>query len=269
LASLQYVRYFKPRFFVLENVSGLVEHDHDGAGNSTLSMFREAFSEEGYHVEWNVLNARYFGLPQSRPRVFVIGSLNGEKGLIPAHPKLPSPSFGDIMERGREDLAWGSTTYATAMEKIQRTGIGITVVEEKDRKPIRTIRDDHDFLPRNMFPTLTCGFGGGPTRKKCAVLDKTTSGVPFLRDPSPREGARAQGFPDAWQFPENHTHAWTLIGNAVASPVAEAIARHLIAISEGKSPKAKVGMSKDEVRNNMIRRQGDDLPPSIGYEEED
>lgn len=258
-ASVKYVERYKPRFFILENVMGLHEHAHDKEGNGTLASFRKAFKDVGYHVEWNVLNAIYFGVPQSRPRIFIVGSLNGEKNLIPAHPSAKMASFGDIMERGRENLAWGETTYATAFEKIQRTGVGITVVEEKDRKPPR----GKDRLPRDVLPTLTCGFGGGPTRKKCAVLDRTASGVPFLRDVSVREGARAQGFPDEWIFPDNSTMAWTLVGNAVALPVAKAIAEHLIAISEGKSPRAKESLRKDEIRNTVVRQQGNDLPPLI------
>lgn len=265
MASVYYAKEFKPRFFVLENVVGILSHDSDGKGGGTLARFRKAFSDLGYNVEWNILNARHFGVPQSRPRVFIVGSLTGESGLIPAHPDIPRASFGDVMEHNMEDLAWGSSTYATAMEKIQRTGIGITVVEGKDRKPKRGVRDNG--LPRDMLPTLTCGFGGGPTRKKCCVLDKTKSGVPFLRDPSVREGARAQGFPDSWVFPDNFGDGWKLVGNAVASPVSKAIAEHLIAISEGKSPPSKEALTSDEIKSEVIRQQGNEAPPDIGFEE--
>lgn len=266
MASVNYAKEFKPRFFVLENVVGMLSHDSDGLGGGTLARFRKAFSDLGYNVEWNILNSRYFGVPQSRPRVFIVGSLTGEVGLIPAHPRAPRVSFGDIMERNMEELAWGGSTYATAMEKIQRTGIGMTVVEGKDRKPKRGVRDNG--LPRDMLPTLTCGFGGGPTRKKCCVLDESKAGLAFLRDPSVREGARAQGFPDEWVFPDNFTDAWKLVGNAVASPVSEAIARHLIAVSEGKTPPSKEELTSDEIRSAIIRRQGNDEPPNIVFEED-
>ena len=95
MASVNYVRDFKPRFFVLENVVGILSHDADGKGGGTLARFREAFVALGYHVEWNILNSRHFGVPQSRPRVFIIGSRDGEKDLVPAHPDVPRPSFGE------------------------------------------------------------------------------------------------------------------------------------------------------------------------------
>ena len=141
--------------------------------------------------------------------------------------------------------------------------VGLMSFEEmKDRQPKRGKKS----IPRDVAPTLTCGFGGGPTRKKCAVLDKTVSGVPFLRDISVREGAKLQGFPEEWVFPENKTEAWTLIGNAVALPVAKAIATHLIAISEGGNPPAKTQRYKDEIKAESAR-QYDDAPPEIGFSE--
>lgn len=66
----------KPRYLLLENVKGLLNHDK---GN-TFSTILRALDELGYDVEWQVLNSKNFGVPQNRERVFIIGHLRGSGG---------------------------------------------------------------------------------------------------------------------------------------------------------------------------------------------
>ena len=58
----------RPRYLLLENVPGLLSHDH----GKTFAAILSALDDLGYHVEWTVLNSKYFGVPQSRKRVFLI-----------------------------------------------------------------------------------------------------------------------------------------------------------------------------------------------------
>ena len=60
----------KPRMFVLENVKGILSHDK---GNS-MEVICEALCESGYAIDFEVLNSKDFGVPQSRERVFIIGN---------------------------------------------------------------------------------------------------------------------------------------------------------------------------------------------------
>jgi DNA (cytosine-5)-methyltransferase 1 len=268
LNSIRYLDRIRPRFIVMENVQGLITHDANACGNGTLDTMIGYVRRAGYNVEWNILDAKDFGLPQSRPRVFVVGSRDGEKGLIPEEPRdLPKATFGSIMEHKLTDLAWGTCTYRTALSKVERLSkkhgsFGLSIVSDgptsellnnlgpSKRKPkVRATYGDAVDLATYIraissgvdtrLPTMTCGWGGGATRKKVAIVDKK-DGRMFLRHPSVREGSRAQGFPDSWVFPTNTTMAWTLIGNAVASPVSKAIARHLLSVSRGERPRAKM-----------------------------
>ncbi len=220
-ASVNYVEWFRPKFVVLENVMGILTHDDaTGEGSGTFARMIRTFQDLGYTTEWNVLNSSYFGLCQDRDRVFLIGSRDRHTGLIPLSPDLnQTVRFGSIMERHSTKEAWAGSTYKTAVQKVQRTNVEIEVI-----------------TPDDLLPTITCGWGGGGTRKKVAILDSTESGLHFLRHPTVREGARAQGFPEEWVFPKNQTQAWTLIGNAVSSPVAKAIAEHLIKVDAGERP---------------------------------
>ena len=59
----------KPPFVLLENVPGLLSHDE----GRTFAVILGTLSRLGYHVEWQVLNSKDFGVPQSRQRVFMVG----------------------------------------------------------------------------------------------------------------------------------------------------------------------------------------------------
>lgn len=63
--------YKKPRYFLLENVKGLLNHN----GGQTFATIAKVLTDLGYQLEWQVLNSKYFGIPQNRERVFIIGYL--------------------------------------------------------------------------------------------------------------------------------------------------------------------------------------------------
>jgi DNA (cytosine-5)-methyltransferase 1 len=63
----------RPRWFVFENVVGLVSHE----GGAKLRAILDAFSEMGYSVSWRVLNAASYGVPQNRERVVIVGNRVG------------------------------------------------------------------------------------------------------------------------------------------------------------------------------------------------
>lgn len=58
----------RPSYLLLENVPGLLSHDH----GKTFAAILSTLDDLGYHVEWSVLNSKHHGVPQSRKRVFLI-----------------------------------------------------------------------------------------------------------------------------------------------------------------------------------------------------
>lgn len=58
----------QPRMLLLENVKGLVSHD----GGKTLDTIVKTLNDIGYHVDFDVLNSKYFGVPQNRERIFIV-----------------------------------------------------------------------------------------------------------------------------------------------------------------------------------------------------
>ena len=64
----------RPRYFVLENVKGLLSHD----GGQTFKTILKVLADIGYNVQWQVLNSKYFGVPQNRERVYTVGCYGKE-----------------------------------------------------------------------------------------------------------------------------------------------------------------------------------------------
>lgn len=65
----RFVREIRPKWFVFENVKGLLSHNRGGTFRTIVS----AFAELGYRVEWQVLNSKCFGVSQNRERIYIIG----------------------------------------------------------------------------------------------------------------------------------------------------------------------------------------------------
>lgn len=74
-----FVNFFRPKGFVLENVIGLATHK----GGETICKMQDCFNAIGYRTEWKVLNSANFGVPQRRERLLFIGIESGNKIIFP------------------------------------------------------------------------------------------------------------------------------------------------------------------------------------------
>ena len=63
------VKETQPKYFLFENVKGMMSHDK---GN-TIRVVLETFNELGYCIDFNVFNSKYYGVPQNRERIYIIG----------------------------------------------------------------------------------------------------------------------------------------------------------------------------------------------------
>lgn len=67
----------KPKFFLLENVRGLVTHDK----GKTFETIKNILNELGYGINYVLLNSSHFGVPQNRVRIYIVGILNQQVNL--------------------------------------------------------------------------------------------------------------------------------------------------------------------------------------------
>lgn len=100
------LKYKQPQGFILENVEGLVRHDlenkTDEIGRTLQTILYKLEKELGYQVSWKVLDSVNFGVPQSRKRIFIVGTKKNKVSLSDF-----SPIFNvlkDVLETGKETI---------------------------------------------------------------------------------------------------------------------------------------------------------------------
>lgn len=86
----------RPRYFILENVKGLLSHDE----GKTFQTILKVLSDLGYDYQWQVLNSKNFGVPQNRERVFVVGHIRG----------TPRPKIFPVRKNSEPDIVLPTLT---------------------------------------------------------------------------------------------------------------------------------------------------------------
>ncbi len=100
------IKYKQPQGFILENVEGLVKHDlenkNDEIGRTLKTILYKLEVELGYQVTWKVLDSVFFGVPQSRKRVFIVGTKHEKVSLDNFEPTFKI--LNDVLEKGKKTM---------------------------------------------------------------------------------------------------------------------------------------------------------------------
>jgi len=217
----------QPKAFFLENVKGLISHKR----GATLKVILDTLRHDlGYYVpDPQVLNAKDFGVPQNRERIFIVGfhpSTNVD------HFDYPEKSnelltFADVKEESEVSVKYYmSTVYLQtlrdhrARHEAKGNGFGYAIIQDDE-----------------IANSVVCG---GMGRERNLVLDNRISDfTPVtkikgevnregIRRMTPREWARLQGYPDAFKIVVADANSYKQFGNSVAVPAIEATAKLII-----------------------------------------
>lgn len=225
---IRILRSVKPRFFLAENVSGMLANRHSEAVQNILALFEEC----GYDVTMTLVNAKDYGVPQERKRVFYIGfrkDLNIEF-------KFPEGSTADDEKKiTLRDTIWDlQFTAIPAEEKNKHNPAAINNNEYFTGafSPIFMSRNRVKAWDEQAFTVQASGRQCQlhPQAPKMVKVDKNDCRfVPgkeaLYRRMTIREVARVQGFPDDFKFIYNNTNdAYKMIGNAVPVNLAYEVA---------------------------------------------
>lgn len=216
-----------PKAFFLENVKGLVSHDKGRTLRVILKILRD---ELGYYVpEPKVLNAKDFGVPQNRERIYIVGfhPSTGVNAFEYPVGKAPQTTVASIIEENVVSVKYYlSTQYIDTLKKhkarhvAKGNGFGYQVLDLN-----------------NVANAIVCG---GMGRERNLVVDKRlTDFTPVtnikgevnregIRRMTPREWARLQGFPDDFKIVVSDTAAYIQFGNSVAIPVIKEIGKSIL-----------------------------------------
>ena len=248
LEYLDIVRRLKPEIFVIENVKNMIS----SGGGYFIKQIYEKFTALGYKLNHGILNAYNFGVPQTRERTIIIGTLDQRGITLPSEfVKIKTTvrdAISDLsyLESGEgEDV---SNYINPAQSEYQQ------LLRDKDGKLYNHKATNHSqfaleklkLIPpegdKTSMPEELYGNQQFKTTWSRLVWDKPSSTIdtrfdtpsngrnshPYLnRSITPREAARIQSFPDSFIFYGKKTSICKQIGNAVPPLLAKAIGKHI------------------------------------------
>ncbi|WP_419235220.1 DNA cytosine methyltransferase [Rickettsia endosymbiont of Nabis limbatus] len=206
--QIRIIRYVKPKFFVAENVHGIIHSRNIKSFMNIIDMFKQ----EGYEVSWKLLKASDYGVPQDRERVFIIGyhqSLN-KKFQFPEPLKTKvnlNQAIGDLanLEIGTTNSINNHEFLDTGYSPIFMSRNRVRSWEEQSFTILATYR----HIPFHPQAPKMIKIAGQEKRKFVKGQEHT------YRRLTIRECARIQTFPDGYK----------MIGNAVPVELAYHIAK--------------------------------------------
>lgn len=207
------IDHHKPKAFLLENVSGLLTHD-DGR---TFTTIISTLVELGYEVEYKILDASDYGVPQKRERIYIVGFNKRKVRSAVFHfprPKTSKVGIGKFVEEGRVDLSISKHLQKVYIYKLDDGRP--EVITPKSDFPVKTLVASYHKIQR-----LTGTF----------VADGPTG----LRLLSENECKAVMGYPKSFKIPVSRTQMYRQFGNSVAVPVVKAIASSMVRHLEANS----------------------------------
>lgn len=196
-----------PKAFMLENVRNLISHDK----GRTFAIILEHLKNLGYYTHYKVLNALDFGLPQKRERIIICGFRENVDfafplGVLGSHNSVKNLS--EILESSVDKKYF--VNDAIKSSRIAR-------MKKEIAKPYIT----HENVGGSITPHhFSCALRAGASANYLLVNNE--------RRLSEREMLRLQGFPESYKVVVPYSAFKKQIGNSVAVPVIEAVAKEML-----------------------------------------
>lgn len=221
------IRRKRPKALFLENVKGLFNHDRGKTLRTILNVLRD---DLGYIVpDPEVLNARHYGVPQNRERVFIVGFREKEDA---DHFSYPEPRDETVTFEEVKEEAPVSVKYYLSTKYLE------TLREHRRRHESKGNGFGYEVIPDDGVANAIV-VGGMGRERNLVFDDRLTDFVPVtkikgqvnregIRRMTPREWARLQGFPETFKIVVSDAQAYKQFGNSVAVPAIAATANEIL-----------------------------------------
>lgn len=221
------IRRKQPKALFLENVKGLRNHNGGKTLETILNVLR---TDLGYFVpEPQIMNAKDFGVPQNRERIFIVG-FHQDTGVTEFEYPKPLDKkvvFADVKEKETVPTKYYlSTQYLQTLEKHKArheskgNGFGYDIISDDDIANaivVGGMGKERNLVFDDRITDFT------PTTKIKGEVNRLG-----IRKMTPGEWARLQGFPDNFIIPVADASAYKQFGNSVAVPAIQATANEIL-----------------------------------------
>lgn len=238
---VHFVEHFKPQAFVMENVPNILSIGNGVVRQSIISDF----SKLGYTVEYKILMASDYGVPQNRRRAIFVGFRDGRHFEFPApfetHKVTSEEALSDLPENSLNDGSQYPCPPRSQYQGLMRANSSAlnnhqtTVHNQKTIDIIALVPDGGNYkdLPEELRDTRKVHIAWTRLNSKRPSFTIDTGHrhhfhYCYNRIPTARESARIQSFPDDFFFTCSRTSQLKQIGNAVPPLMGEAIAKALL-----------------------------------------
>ncbi len=254
---IRLVRVNTPEVVFLENVKHLLYLEE----GKTIKAIHHKLNEQGYYTRHKIINSKFFGVPQSRERLFIVGFRSEEAYYRFSFPveKEVTKTFKDIIEQGNKEhplsarwleyieLYSGRKSLNQIPFRVPKTRVKL------EKKPDGVNLEDCVLQMRSSgiraipvtepFPTFAVSISGGGAMIPVYVRER--------RHLSLLEMKRLMGFPDEFIFPVARTHAIKQLANAIPPSVVTKIGEKII---EALNSKEKQHTKRIVLQNEMYQQ---------------
>lgn len=209
----------KPKVFLYENVYGVLTHDK---GN-TWKVMKNSFDALGYHYKWKILDARDYGIPQGRRRLYVVGFKNKkdyEKFEFPKPIKLKYTMQDFLVENTKEGNLISKNGKLVITEKVGEEPDVKYYLSDKLKKYVLS-PGTKNFMHNDAkidLPIARALLSTQGNSHRASVNNYvTTNGK--IRSLTVRETHRLMGFPDSYKIVVSKAQALKQSGNSIVVDV--------------------------------------------------
>ena len=219
------VKEIEPKVFIYENVYGVLTHDK----GKTWNTMQNVFNDLGYHFKWQILDARNYGIPQGRRRLFVVGFKN-KKSCDKFNFPDPIELKYTMQDFLYDNCAEGNFTTDDSGSIILNKG-GQVVDRYLSDKLVAYVMSPgtknfyHEDVKIDLPVARAILSTQGNTHRASVNNYVTTNGK--IRALEPRESLRLMGFPDDFKINVSRAQSYKQSGNSIVVDVLMAIYKEI------------------------------------------